>query len=76
MEGSNQLEGMKDPLAQQRKTGSAVPLPFDEFKLGHMAFDHTIIDPPGEPSSHCLFVFLNPCGQGPQFRDVALLHLG
>ncbi len=66
---------MKDTLAEQGKPCTTISLSFDEFELGHVAFDHAVIDPPGEPSSHRLFVFLNSCGKGLEFREVTLVHL-
>src|SRR5216684_256532 len=30
------LYGMKNPLSQEGKFGSAIALPFDQFQLGHM----------------------------------------
>jgi hypothetical protein len=58
------LHSVKDTLAQQWESCTTISLPCDEFELGHMAFDHAVIDPPGEPSSHRLFVFLDSCGKG------------
>ncbi len=46
------LQRMQYTLAQEWKASSPIPLPFDEFQLGHMAFHHPVIDQPGEPSSH------------------------
>jgi hypothetical protein len=45
------LDGMKHPLAQERKSCPAITLSFDQFELGDMALDHAVIDPPGEASS-------------------------
>jgi hypothetical protein len=36
------LHRMKDAFAQERKSGLAIALPFDEFQLGHMAFHHPV----------------------------------
>jgi hypothetical protein len=41
-----------------------------------MTFYHSIVDPPGEPGSHRLFVFLDSKGLGLEFREAALAHLG
>ncbi len=67
---------MKNPFAQKGKSGSAIALPFDQFQLGHMSFNHAVIDPPGETSSHSLFVFLYPNSKGLQFGKFASFHLG
>ena len=55
---------MNNPLAKQRKTSSAIALSFDQFQFGHMAFDHAIVDPPGEAIFHGVFVFLDSSGKG------------
>src|SRR5713226_260012 len=70
------LHGMKNPFAQEGKFGSAIALPFDQFQLGHMSFNHAVIDPPGETSSHGIFVFLYPSSKGLEFRKLAAFHLG
>ena len=41
------LQSMKDAFAEQRKARFTIPLSFDQFQLGHLSFDHAVIDPPG-----------------------------
>jgi len=41
------LQGMEDPLAEQRKVRLPIALSFDQFELGHLSFHHSVIDPPG-----------------------------
>lgn len=67
---------MEHALTEQGKACFSVSLPFDEFQLVHMAFDHAVIDPPGETGSHCLFVFLDSSGKRPEFGDLAAGYLG
>ena len=67
---------MKHPLAEQREACPTIPLSFNQFELGHMALNHTIINPPGETSSHGVFVFLYSSGKRLEFGKVAALHLG
>jgi len=55
---------VKHPLAQERKSGLAIHLPLDELELCRVSFDHAVIDPPGETSSHRNFVFLDPRSKG------------
>src|SRR5260370_38477177 len=69
-------ESMKHPLTQERKTGPPIPLSFDQFQLRHMTLDNSIVDPPGETSSHCAFVFLDPSSKGLSFWKIAAVHLG
>src|SRR5260370_16055937 len=68
-------ESMKQPLTQERKTGPPIPLSFDQFQLRHMTLDHSIVDPPGETSSHCVFVFLDPSSIRLEFWKIAAVHL-
>jgi len=63
---------MKHPLAEQREACPAVPLSFNQFQLGHLSLNHTIIEPPGETSSHGVFVFLNPRSKGLEFGKFAV----
>src|SRR5258708_4420446 len=67
---------MQHPLAQKRKTCLPIALSFDQLQFGHMPFHHAVIDPPGEPCSHRLFVFLDSCDKGLEFWDSTLVHLG
>ncbi len=67
---------MKNPLAEERKASLAIALSFDQFQLGHMSFYHPVIDPPGEASSHGIFVFLHSSGKGLEFGEFAPLYLG
>jgi hypothetical protein len=57
------LQCMQHSLAEQGKASLAVALSFDEFQFGHMAFDHAIVDPPGEAIFHRIFVFLDSSGK-------------
>lgn len=41
------LQSMKDAFAEQRQARFTIPLSFDQFQLGHLSFDHAVIDPPG-----------------------------
>src|SRR5712692_1835747 len=66
---------MEDPLAKEGKACSAVALSFDQFQLGYVAFHHAITDPPGQTSSHRIFVFLNSRGKGLEIGKFAALHL-
>src|SRR5260370_42362440 len=66
---------MKDPLAEQRKACLTIPLSFDQFQLGHLSLDHPVIDPPGETSSHGIFVFLNPSSKRLEIGKLTALHL-
>ena len=66
---------MEYTLAEQSKAGPARHRPFDELQLGHMTFYHAVIDPPGEPSPHRLFVFLDSRSKGLELRDFALVRL-
>ncbi len=72
---SSPLDGVKHPFAEQRKARPTIPLPFDQFQLGHVSLDHAVIDPPGETSSHGVFVFLHPSRKRLEFRKVTLFHL-
>src|SRR5713226_2498932 len=67
---------MKYSLAEQRKASLAIPLSFDQFQLRHVTLDHAVIDPPGETSSHGIFVFLHSSSKGLEFGKVAAFHLG
>src|SRR5260370_26603513 len=69
-------ESMKHPHTKERKNGLSIPLSFDQFQLRHMTLDHSIVDPPGETSSHCVFVFLDPSSKGLEFWKIAAVHLG
>jgi hypothetical protein len=62
-------------LREPRKACLPIALSFDQFELGHLPFYHAIIDPPGEPGPHCIFVLRDSCGKGLQFGDVALFYL-
>ncbi|SRR6266487_3629298 len=75
IEPPGSLECMKHPFAQQRKACPAIPLSFDQFELGHVAFDYAIVDPPGETSSHRIFVFLDPSSKGLEFGKLAAFYL-
>jgi hypothetical protein len=68
------LDSVKHPLAQGRKSGLAIHLPLDELELCHMSFDHAVIDPPGETSSHGIFVFLDPSRKGLEFGKMAVFQ--
>src|SRR5947209_6015004 len=56
---SSLLDGMKHAFAEQRKASLPIALPFDQLQLGHVSFHHAVIDPPGEPGPHRLFVLLD-----------------
>jgi hypothetical protein len=66
---------MKHPLAEQREACPTIPLSFNQFELGHMALNHAIINPPGETSSHGVFVFLNARSKGLEFGKFAVFYL-
>src|SRR6266700_7383829 len=66
---------MKHPLAEQGKASPAIALSFDQFELGHVSLHSAIIDPPGETSFHCIFVFLDPSRKGLEFGKMAVFHL-
>src|SRR5436305_14799896 len=72
---SSPLDGVKYPCSEQRKACSTISLPFDQFQLGDVFLDHPIIDSPGEPGSHRLFVFLYSNSIGLACAKVAALHL-
>jgi hypothetical protein len=60
---------MKHVFAEQRETSLAVSLSFDEFELGHMAFDHGVVDLPGEPCLNCGFVSFDSSREALQWRQ-------
>ena len=66
---------MKDAFAQERKACPTIPLSFDQFQLRHVSLHHAITDPPGETSSHGIFVFLYASRKGLQFGQLAAFHL-
>src|SRR5258706_16051196 len=53
---------------EQGKACFAISLSFDEFQLGHVSFDHAVIDPPGEAIFHGIFVFFDSSGKRLEFR--------
>src|SRR5437660_653777 len=61
---------------EQRKASLPIALSFDQLQFGHMPFHHAVSDPPAEPGSHRLFVFLDSCDKGLEFWDSPLVHLG
>ena len=69
------LQSMEDPLAEQRKVRLPIALSFDQFEPGHVPFHHAVVDPPGEASSHRVFVFLDPSRKGLKFGKVTAFHL-
>ncbi len=69
------LQGVKHALAEQRKACSAIPLSFNQFQLGHVSLNHAVIDPPGQTSSHGIFVFLDSSGKRLEFRQLAACYL-
>src|SRR5260370_9637039 len=69
------LQGVKHELAEQRKACSAILLSFNQFQLGHVSLNHAVIDPPGETSSHGIFVFLDSRGKRLEFRQLAACYL-
>lgn len=58
-EEMNVLQSVEYPLPEQGKTSSAITLSFNEFELGHMAFNHSIVDRKGKASPHRFFVLLD-----------------
>src|SRR6266700_2491951 len=72
---SSPLDCVKHPFSEQREGCPTIALSFDQFQLGHVSLDHAVIDPPGETSSHGVFVFLYPSRKRLEFRKVALFHL-
>ncbi len=68
------LERMKDAFSQQRKAHPAIALSFDQFQFRHLSLDHAVVDPPGETSSHCIFVFLDPSRKGLEFGKLAACY--
>src|SRR5947209_12020913 len=50
------LHDMKHPLAKQSKASSAIHRSLDELQFGHMALNHAIVDCPGSPRFHCVFL--------------------
>ena len=60
---------------EQRKASLPIALSFDQLQFGHMPFHHAVSDPPAEPGSHRLFVFLDSCSKGLEFWKVAALYL-
>ena len=69
------LERVKHPDSQQRKTRTAISLSFDEFELGYMAFDHSIVDPEAQARLNGLLVLLYSRSKALQFRNATLHHL-
>ena len=66
---------MQHTLAKQLEAGPTVSLSFDEFELGHMAFDHGVVDLPGEACLNCGFVSLDSSREALQFRKTTVLDL-
>ena len=48
------LNGVENPLAKQRKTGSAIHGPFDELQFGHLSLDLAVVDGPSEARFHVI----------------------
>ena len=65
---------MKDAFAEERKARPAIALSFDQFQFRHLSLDHAVVDPPGETSSDCVFVFLDASGKGLQFGKLAACY--
>src|SRR5260370_3768493 len=70
------LDRVKHTFAQERKACLAIPLSFDQFQLGHVAFHHAVTNPPRETSSRAIFVVLAPSTKGLELRNFAALHSG
>ena len=66
---------MKDPLTEQRKSSSAIPLPFDEFELVDLAFHLPIGIDEGEGGKHFFFVSLQPLSKPLHVTEAARLYL-
>ena len=67
---------MQHSLAQQREACPTISLSFDQFQFRDVSLDHPVIDPPGEASSHGVFIFLDPRGKGLEFGKVTVFYLG
>ena len=65
---------MKDTLAEQGEPCTTVALSFDQFQLGDVALDHSVVDQPGEAGSHRLFVFLDASREGLQFGNATFAY--
>src|SRR6266700_8278145 len=72
---SSPLDCVKHPFSEQREGCPTIALSFDQFQLGHVSLDHAVIDPPGETSSHGVFVFLHSSSKRLEFRKFAAFHL-
>ncbi len=69
------LECVEHTLAEQRKACLTIALSFDQFHLGYLSLDHSVIDPPGQTRSHSIFVFLDPSSKGLEFGKLTAFHL-
>jgi hypothetical protein len=67
---------MEYPLTEQRKASLSIHLTLNELELRYMSFNHAVIDPPGETSSHGIFVFLDSSGKGLEWRQVCCFPPG
>jgi hypothetical protein len=71
------LQCVQHPLPEQRETGSAVALSFDEFELIHEAFSLSVGMDERSSSKHLLFLPLESSGEALDITEGAagnLLH--
>jgi hypothetical protein len=66
---------MKDPLTKQRKSSSAIPLPFEEFELVDLAFHLPIGIDECSSGKHFFVVSLQPLSKTPHVTESALCNL-
>jgi hypothetical protein len=45
-----ELQGVKDTLAKQSESSFPIHLALDELQLGHMSFNHSVVNLPDQPS--------------------------
>ena len=69
------LERMQHTLAEQGKSGPAIPLSFDQLQLGDVAFRLTIVDVPAEPRLDGGFVPLYSSSKALQFWQTTVGNL-
>jgi len=64
------LQGMEHPLTQERKSCPAIPHPFNQFELVHLALDETVVLGKGQSRPHCRFISFHAKHKGLEFADL------
>src|SRR5579862_7058126 len=65
------LTCQQDALAEQRKPGSSVALPFEEFEFVNVPFRRPLAEGQRQPSAECRFLFEERLDKGLQHRKTA-----